>query len=102
MPIRFMRWFRAPESLALQRNEARLALRNSRRSASLSGERLSGERHALFHLVDRAAGAAVLVLDVGRNRPPLALQQPQHFTDRRLAFPPRRIVALVLLALLQV
>src|SRR3954470_23186885 len=58
--------------------------------------------HAPFDFVDRAARAAILVFDVGTDRPLLALQQLQHLADRRVALAPRDVVALIFLAILQV
>src|SRR4051812_21521388 len=66
------------------------------------GERLFRVLVALLHLFGRRAGAAIFVFDVGGNRPSLALQQLQHLADRRVALPPRHVVALVLLPILQV
>src|SRR5580765_111235 len=44
----------------------------------------------------------MLVFDVRADRPALFAEQPQHFLDRRVARAPRHVVALVLLAILQV
>src|SRR6185369_16958825 len=65
-----------------------------------SRERLLRVGEALRHFLDRRAPPAILVLDVGRNRPPLALQQLQHLANRRVALAPRQVVALVLLPIL--
>src|SRR5207249_4183046 len=70
-------------------------------SASLSGERRLGVRETLLHFFDRSALPLVLVFNIGADRPLLALQQLQDLPDRRLALAPRRVVALVLLAILQ-
>src|SRR5437763_16132014 len=67
-----------------------------------SRQRRLRERHALLHFLDRRAGAAILVLDVGANRPLLLLQELQRLANRRVALPPRHVVALVLLAVLEV
>src|SRR4026209_2602006 len=62
-----------------------------------SCERLLCVRVALLHLSDRIGLAAIFILDVGGNRPLLALQQLQHLFDRRVALAPRHVVALILL-----
>src|SRR3954469_8026215 len=67
-----------------------------------SRQRLLRELDALLHLLRRRAGALVLVLDVGGNRPLLLLQELQPLANRRLALPPRRVVPLVLPAILEV
>src|SRR5262245_11495902 len=68
----------------------------------LSRQRLLRVGDALLHFLDRRALAAVLVLDVDGNRPPLALDQLQRLADRRLALAPWQVVALILLSILQV
>src|SRR4029453_5287037 len=67
-----------------------------------SCQRLPGKGDTLRHFLDRRPLPAVLVFDVGRDRPLLALQQLQHLANRRVALAPRHVVALVLLAVLQV
>src|SRR5690349_5930972 len=71
-------------------------------SGPASRQRRLRERHALLHFLHRRAGAAVLVLHVGANRPLLLLQELQRLANRRVALSPRHVVALVLLAILQV
>ena len=72
-----------------------------RRSAGVSRERLLCVFEALLHLFRRRAGAAIFVFDVRRDRPPLLLEQLQHVLDRCVALAPRRVVPLVLLAILE-
>src|SRR5262245_35153649 len=101
MPMRVTRTCRSPERLAL------LRLRSSappelRWSASLLGGRFFCVRQTIPHLVHRASLPAIFELDVDGKRPPLALEELQDFPDRRVARPPRHVVALVLLAILEV
>src|SRR3954454_8583111 len=67
-----------------------------------SRERLLRVLEALLHFFRRCGLTPVFVLDVGGNRPLLLLEQLEYFADRRLALAPRDVVALVLLAILQV
>src|SRR5439155_25582614 len=74
--------------------------------AGLSGprslrERLLRELVTFLHFFDRRSRPAILVFDVGADRPALTLQQLKHLADRRVALPPRRVVALILFAVLQ-
>ena len=57
---------------------------------------------ALFHFLDRRARALVFVLEVGRDRPLVLLQQLQHFAHRRVACAPLHVRPLIALAVLDV
>src|SRR5260221_8281221 len=74
------------------------------RSDPLAGlcERLSSVREALLHFLDRRARALVLVFDVRGDGPAVGLDELEDLADRRVPLAPDRVVALVLLAILEV
>src|SRR5262245_42642831 len=58
-----------------------------------SGQGLLRVSETPADLLDRAAVATVLVLDVGADRPSLTLEQLQHLANRRVARPPDNCLA---------
>src|SRR5262249_1941488 len=101
IPIRFMLIARPKPSASARVTGDRAPADASPRLRPLR-QRLLRKRHALPDFLDGGPGAAVLVFDVGANRPLLFLQELERFANRRVALAPRHVVALVLLPILQV
>ncbi len=103
------RWRRRPRSRAGGRRRCDGRRRSRGRRGPCRCRRVSAHASACFayskHFFTSSTGralAAILVLDVRGDRPPFLLQQLQHLANRRVALAPRHVVALVLLAILQV
>src|SRR6266851_5563436 len=98
--------FVRPESMVLRPAHHGPRTRDGPRTKN-EGPRTSSQRpllelEALLHLFDRRASPAVLIFDVGGNRPAFFFEELQDLADGGVAFTPRRVVALMLFPILDV